>query len=40
MKTRDPVARALRTPRYRPRVVISKKRQTPRKSKHVQSHDD
>lgn len=33
MRTRDPVARDLRTPKYRPRVVKNKKKYT-RKAKH------
>jgi hypothetical protein len=34
MKSRDPVARALRTPAFRSRVVESKRRRIGRKSKH------
>lgn len=33
-RTRDPVARALRTPRFRTRTVADKRRRVGRKSKH------
>jgi hypothetical protein len=33
-KSRDPVARALRTPAFRPRVVSDKRRRQGRKAKH------
>ncbi len=33
-KTRDPVARALRTPAFRPRVVESKRGRDGRRAKH------
>jgi hypothetical protein len=33
-KTRDPMARELRTPKYRPRVVPDKTKKLPRKRKH------
>lgn len=33
-KTRDPIARALRTPAFRVRVIADKRRRHGRKSKH------
>ena len=33
-KKRDPMARDLRTPKYRPRVVPDKSKKIPRKRKH------
>lgn len=33
-KTRDPIARALRTPRFRTRTVADQRRRTGRKAKH------
>lgn len=33
-KSRDPIARDLRTPKYRPRVVEDKSKRPPRKQKH------
>jgi len=34
-RTRDPMAKDLRQPKYRPRVVQSKVKVIPRKQKHV-----
>lgn len=34
MKSRDPMARDLRTPKYRPRVVENKTKKPSRKAKH------
>ena len=34
LKTRDPMARDLRTAKYRPKVVPNKRRALPRKAKH------
>jgi len=34
MKTRNPMARDLRQPKYRPRVVRAKNKILPRKAKH------
>lgn len=33
-KTRDPIARALRTPMFRPRTVADKRRKSGRQAKH------
>lgn len=40
MKPRNPHARALHTPLYRPRVVENKRKQYVRKPKHPKREDD
>ena len=39
MKKRDPMARDLRTPKYKPRVVQRKDKVIPRKEKHKEKPD-
>lgn len=40
MKKRDPMARDLRTPKYKPRVVQRKDKVIPRKEKHAKGKAD
>lgn len=39
-KTRDPIARALRTPAFRARVVSDKRRRQGRKAKHRKENNE